>query len=77
VQPLRARKARALEMQLARVSASLRHGIKMVNSQASLMLSFRGSGKSPSETAGEIDHHARIIASGTSKINIFTKWTLI
>src|SRR5882724_9414588 len=37
VQPLRARKARALEMQLASVSASLRHGIKIVNSQVSLI----------------------------------------
>jgi hypothetical protein len=40
-------------MQLARVPASLRHGIKMVNSHGSLMLSFRSSGKSLSEAVGE------------------------
>src|SRR6516164_10884603 len=61
VQPLRARKACALDIQLASVPASFRHGIKIVNSQALLMPSFRSLTKTPSEAAGTIDHSSRII----------------
>src|SRR6266481_1805607 len=53
VQPLRARKARALEMQLAKVSASLRHGIRMVNSHASLIRSSPRLGNLPAAMADD------------------------